>query len=81
MDPKRFKEAYARLEVVDDRLSYRIRSKSVKARTAPSTELLDERVRDLAELTLELKDVLRDLMVAIAARPEETRPAENEPQE
>ena len=69
MDPKRFKEASERLDVIDDRLSYKVRSRSVKARSAPTIDSLDERVRDLAELTLELKDILRDTMQAIAAKP------------
>ena len=70
MDANRFREAYARLEALDDRLTYRIRNKSVKARTAPNVEQLDERVRDLAEMTLELKDLLRELMLAIASKPQ-----------
>jgi hypothetical protein len=69
MDPKRFKEAYERLDIVDDRLSYRIRSRSVRAHSAPTIESLDERMRDLAELTLELKDIFRETMEAIAAKP------------
>jgi hypothetical protein len=71
MDPKRFKETYSRLEVLDDRLTYRIRSRSVKARQAPSLELVDERLRDLAEFTLELKDIVRELMLSIATKPKE----------
>ena len=69
MDPKRFKEAYDRLEVVDDRLSYRVRNKSVRSRSAPTLDSLDNRMRDLAELTLELKDILKETMVSIAAKP------------
>ncbi|HVS04371.1 MAG TPA: hypothetical protein VMT16_16520 [Thermoanaerobaculia bacterium] len=69
MDPARFKDAFGRLELLDDRLTYRVRSRSVKSRTAPTPELLDERLRDLAEMTLELKDVVRELMLAIASKP------------
>jgi hypothetical protein len=71
VDPKRFKETFSRLELLDDRLTYRIRSRSVKSRQAPTLELLDERLRDVAELTLELKDVVRELMVAMASKPQE----------
>ena len=70
MDAKRFKDAYARLDLIDDRLSYKIRTKSVKSRTAPSVDQLDERVKDLAEMTLELKDVLKELMLSMASKPE-----------
>lgn len=69
MDPNRFKDAYARLELLDDRLSHRIRSRSVRARSSPTLESLDERVRDVAECLLDLKDIVRELMVAIASKP------------
>ena len=68
MDATRFKEAYARLELIDDRLTYKVRSKARPGVTAPSLESLDERYRDLAELTLELKDVMRELFLAIATK-------------
>jgi hypothetical protein len=68
VDPNRFKEAYGRLELLDDRLTYKVRSASLKTRgTTP--EQLDQRVRDIAELVLELKDILREVMVAIASKP------------
>jgi hypothetical protein len=70
VDANRFKEAYARLEVLDDRLTYRVRSRSVKARSAPTIEQLDERLRDVAEMLLEVKDVVRELMLAIASKPQ-----------
>ena len=58
MDANRFREAYAKLEVLDDRLSYKIRQKSLKTR-GTNPEQLDERVRDLADCVLELKDIVR----------------------
>lgn len=74
MDPNRFKETFAKLEVLDDRLSYKVRSKSIQNRSS-EPEKLDERVRDVAEMLLELKDVVRELMLAIAAKPG-SKPAE-----
>ena len=74
MDPNRFKETFAKLEVLDDRLSYKVRSKSIQHRSS-EPEKLDERVRDVAEMLLELKDVVRELMLAIAAKPG-SKPAE-----
>ncbi|HEV8240274.1 MAG TPA: hypothetical protein VGS57_12970 [Thermoanaerobaculia bacterium] len=68
MDANRFKETFAKLEVLEDRLSYKVRSKSIQNRSA-EPEKLDERVRDLAEMVLELKDVVRELMIAIASKP------------
>ena len=74
MDPNRFKEAYAKLELLDDRLTYKVRSKSIQNRSS-EPEKLDERVRDLAEMVLDLKDVVRELMLSIAAKPG-SKPAE-----
>ena len=68
MDPNRFKETFAKLEVLDDRLSYKVRSKSIQNRST-EPERLDERVRDVAEMVLELKDIVRELMLAIAGKP------------
>ncbi|HXT19835.1 MAG TPA: hypothetical protein VN923_03715 [Thermoanaerobaculia bacterium] len=68
MDPNRFKEAFAKLEVLDDRLTYKVRNKSIQNRSS-EPERLDERARDLAEYVLELKDVVRELMIAIASKP------------
>lgn len=67
MDPNRFKEAYAKLEVLDDRLTYKVRSRAQGRGTSP--EQLDERLRDVAEFVLELKDVMREMMLAIASKP------------
>jgi hypothetical protein len=66
VDPNRFKEAYARLELLDDRLTYKVRSGTKGRGTSP--EQLDIRVKDVAEFTLELKDILRELMLAIAGK-------------
>ena len=72
MDPNRFKETFAKLELLEDRLSYKVRSRSIQNRSA-EPEKLDERVRDLAEMVLELKDVVRELMLSIAAKPPTAR--------
>jgi radical SAM superfamily enzyme len=69
VDPNRFKETYARLEVLDDRLTYKVRNKSIRGR-GTDPEQLDERVRDVAEYLLELKDIVRELMLSIASKPE-----------
>ena len=67
MDPNRFKEAFVRLEVLDDRLTYKVRSGTKGRGTSP--EQLDTRVKDVAEFALELKDIVRELMLAIAGKP------------
>ena len=46
-----------------------------RTREPRSLEKLDERVRDVSEMVLELKDVVRELMLAIASKPG-SKPAE-----
>ncbi len=64
MDANRLKEAYQQLEALDDRMSYKLRSRS--SLMSPTTEQLDTRMKDLANFTLELKDIMRDFMLAFA---------------
>ena len=73
MDANRFKEAYGKLELLDDRLSYRVRART-KLRSSVTPEQLDERLRDVAEMLLELKDIVRELMLAIASKPQPPAP-------
>lgn len=68
MDPDRLKEAYQQLEALDDRLSYKIRPKS-GSMVSPTVEQVDAKLKDLAGYTLELKDILREFMLAFAKRP------------
>lgn len=68
MDTQRIKDVYERLELLDDRLGHRLRHRSsVPGRQ--SLEQLEDRVRDLTAYTTELRELLRDLIQAIAARP------------
>lgn len=66
MDPERMKQAYQKLEALDERLSYKIRPKS--GYTQPSADQINAHLTDVANYTLELKDILRDLMLAFASR-------------
>lgn len=69
MDPKRLKDAYAKLRILDERLTYKVRPRSGGSLSRASTDQLEDRVRDLAEYTVELKEVVQELFQAIAARP------------
>jgi hypothetical protein len=69
MDPQRLKEAYERLDLLDDRLTHKIRPRTGGSLTRPSSEQLEEQLRDLASYTIELKDILRQLFLAFAAKP------------
>lgn len=69
MDSQRLKDAYYKLESLDERLTFKLRSRSGGGMVRPSVEQLEERMRDLSEYTLELKDVLRELILAFARKP------------
>ncbi|MEM8993741.1 MAG: hypothetical protein AAGF23_03000 [Acidobacteriota bacterium] len=66
MDPERMKEAYQRLEALDERLSYKIRPKG--GYLQPSADQINHHVNDVANYVLELKDILRELMLSFATR-------------
>jgi hypothetical protein len=69
MDPQRVKDAYQKLQLLDDRLTHKVRPRPGGALVRPSPEMLEQQLRDLATYTVELKDVLQDLFVAIASAP------------
>ncbi len=73
MDSNRLKEAYQRLETLDERLRYKVKPRS-STMSSPSVDQVDAKLRDLAAYTLELKDVMREFMLAFARarkRPED----------
>lgn len=74
MDPQKLKEVFDRLEALDDRLSHRLRSRAVAGSHRASPEELEERLRDVTAYVLELRELVRDLMLAIAARPSAAEP-------
>ncbi len=66
MDPEKMKAAYQRLESLDERMSYKIRPKT--GYTQPSADQINAHLTDVANYTLELKDIVRELMLAFASR-------------
>lgn len=62
------KQAYERIRLLDERLTHKIRG-SRSGFTRPGVEQLDERLRQLSEYTLELKEIVEQLFVAIGSRP------------
>jgi hypothetical protein len=77
MDPQRLKDAYERLQILDDRLTYRLRQRPANR---GNTEQLEDRVRDLSEYVVDLKEILNELFLAIASKPRPAAPpAGNEP--
>lgn len=69
MDPQRLKATYRRLESLDDRLTHKLRPRGGGTFARPGMEQMEERLRDLAAYTVELKEIVHDLMVAIASAP------------
>ena len=69
MDPQRFKDAYQRLEYLDENLTYKVRRHGRDRLHSPSIEEVDEALKTLGDFTTELKDVVRDLFLAIGSKP------------
>jgi hypothetical protein len=68
MDPKRLKDVYDRLDALDDRLSYKLRGRSAGPGRA-TQEQIEDRLRDVSEYVLDLRELVRDLIQAIVAKP------------
>lgn len=68
IDPQRFKDAFERLELLDDRLSHKIRPRSGGGLMRGTPEQHEEQLRDLSTYTLELKDIVKELFLAIAGK-------------
>lgn len=70
MDPQRFKDAYQRLEYLDENLTYKVRRHGRDRLHSPSIEEVDEALKTLGDFTTELKDVVRELFLAIGSKPQ-----------
>jgi hypothetical protein len=70
MDRERLKESYERLRLLDERLTYKVRpGRSVAPMHRPSADQLEERLRDLAEYTVELRALVEELFLALGTGP------------
>jgi hypothetical protein len=69
MDPQRLKDAYQKLQSLDERLTHKVRPRPGGALVRPTPEQLEVAMRDLASYTIELKEVIQELFLAIASRP------------
>lgn len=68
MDPERLKQAYAKLQSLDERMTYKVRPRTGGSLTRASADQLEERHRDLATYTVELKEVVQELIMAIGSK-------------
>jgi hypothetical protein len=71
MDPQRLKDAYQKLQMLDERLTYKVRPKPGGALTRPNPEQIEQSMRDLATYTVELKEILQELFLSIAGKAKE----------
>ncbi|HEX2642748.1 MAG TPA: hypothetical protein VHU81_07130 [Thermoanaerobaculia bacterium] len=69
MDPQRLKDAYQKLQSLDERLTHKIRPRSGGPLMRPNPEQIEQSLRDLSSYTVELKEVMQELFLAIAGKP------------
>ena len=69
MDPQRLKDAYQKLQSLDERMTHKVRPRAGGGLVRPSPEQLEQSQRDLAAYTVELKEVVQELFLAIAGKP------------
>lgn len=69
MDPERFREAYQRLQALDERMTHKVRPPSGGGLIRPTLEQLEKRVYDLSSYTLDLKEIVDELFQSIAGSP------------
>lgn len=69
MDPQRLKDAYQKLQLLDERLTHKIRPRPGGALVRPTADQLEQSLRDLANYTVELKEVVQELFLSIAGKP------------
>jgi hypothetical protein len=70
MDPQRMKDAYQKLQSLDERMTHKVRPRAGGGLVRPSPEQLEVAMRDLAAYTVELKEVVQELFLAIAGKPQ-----------
>jgi hypothetical protein len=78
MNVQRLKDAYQKLQSLDDRMTYKVRPRQGGPLVRPSPEALELALRDLATYTVELKEVVKELFLAIAGKASETPEGEGE---
>jgi hypothetical protein len=70
MDPQRMKDAYQKLQSLDERMTHKVRPRAGGGLVRPSPEQLEQSMRELAAYTVELKEVVHELFLAIAGKPQ-----------
>jgi hypothetical protein len=68
MDPERLKATYAKLQSLDERMTYKVRPRTGRSLSRAGADQLEERHRDLANYTVELKEVVQELILSIGSK-------------
>ena len=71
MDPQRLKDAYQKLQSLDERMTQKVHPARDGATVRPTAEQLEVALRDLSSYTIELKEVVQELFLAIASKPQQ----------
>ena len=71
MDAQRLRDAYQRLQSLDDRLTHKVKPRAGGSLMRPSPDHLELALRDLATYTVELKEIVEELVLALAGRPKD----------
>ncbi len=69
MDPQKMKEAYERLRLLDERYAGRFSRHGGGSLMRPGLEQLEDHLRHLTHYTVELRDIVEELFLALATRP------------
>ena len=73
MDTERCRNAYARLQGLDEGLTYKLRGRNRSA-SRLTVEQLEDRLQEACHYTLELKEILQELFLAIGTSPQQKPP-------
>jgi hypothetical protein len=71
MDAQKLQHLYQRLEGLDERLTHRVRPRQPSNMGRLNPRQLEDRVKDLSQYTVELKEIIGELVVSLrnGARP------------
>ena len=66
MDAKRLQQALLHLELLDDRLLHKVRPRHSYSMGRMTQQQIEDRLKDLADYTVELKDTVREILGALS---------------
>ena len=62
MDAAKLQHVYQRLDLLDDRLTHKVRPRQAANMGRLNSNLMEARVKDLSQYAVELKEIVRDLV-------------------